>query len=440
MSDADQVTNQRQPAFHGVATVGAEVRLIALTDTGEQVLGQGTVGGDASNGVLDDGWGVWQIESSALDDGVYSVVAEVEDGLGNTERTQVLQLEVDTIAPNTPQLDLLPSDDSGISDQDNVTNSSLPSFHMATLDANDQNHLRAFNFKYRLYVRLDSGIERLVYNSSTDPTFPASAIDGGLTSLDNLRREIDVAIPDGVHNFKLEVEDRAGNISADTLLNVTVDTQLLTPDPGVVTLDLTAASDTGMSDRDNVTRIDQPSFTGVAEVGATVYLFANGQLVGSGTVGSDDTDFVPGDSLGQWEVTVQHLDDGHYEVLAHVEDVAGNLLRSDSILVEVDSTQPNTPLLDLLDDTGHSDHDNHYGPAQPDFQFHDDRSPPARRQCAVKRLQLQVPHLPAAGSGRRDTVVQLRRRQRTGCHARARRVYRSGAAAANLGAILGGYP
>ena len=329
MSENDDVTNKDGPAFTGVATFGKEVRLISITDAGEEVVGRGSVSGDGSNGVLGDGLGIWQITSSALDDGVYNVVAEVEDDLGNTLRTESLRLEVDTIAPNTPQLDLIPADDTGISNQDNVTSQLLPTFNMATLDSNKELHVSPFNFKYRLYVRLDSGVERLVYNSTEDGSFPASAVQDGFISLENLRRAIDLGVPDGVHNFKLEVEDRAGNISEDFVLDVTIDTVLDTRNEAA-TIEMATASDTGMSARDNVTKINQPTFRGIAEVGATVSIIANGQLIGTGIVGNDETDFTPGDNLGQWEVTVQPLDDGQYEVLSHIEDVAGNFLQSEN--------------------------------------------------------------------------------------------------------------
>ena len=352
--DVDNITNINQPTFNGVGTVGAEVRLI---NGDGDIIGTAIVGGDASNGILGDGLGRWEIVTRPLDDGIYSVFAELEDDFGNTAVTEAITLEIDTLAPNTPFLDLVPSDDSGLNDDDNVTSELLPTFHMATLDPNQDGHINEFNYIYRLFVRLDSGVERLVYDSVADGAFPASAVEDGFINLENLRREIDLGVPDGVHNFKLEVEDRAGNISEDFWLDVKIDTVLDSQD-GSVTIDLVNSSDTGMSERDSVTKINDPTFSGVAEVGATVTIFANGQVVGTGIVGSDETDFVPGNGLGVWEVTVEPLDDGVYEFLAHVEDVAGNFLRSNSLTVEIDTTQPNTPYLDLLNDTGHSNHDN----------------------------------------------------------------------------------
>ena len=358
MFDDDNVTGMQQPAFGGQGEVGSTVRLFA----NNELIGVGTVQADSTAGTEDDGIGQWEITAEPLDDGVHEIRVEVEDWSGNVAVAGPLTIEVDTLAPNTPQLDLLPADDSGLSDQDNVTSTMRPDFNMATIDPNADAHLSEFNYKYRLFVRLDSSVERLVYDSSTDNLFPGSVFQDGFTSLENLRREITSGVPGGVHNFKLEVEDRAGNISTDTLLDVTVDFVLdtINPEDPRVHIDLLDGSDTGMNDADNVTRINTPTFTGRAEVGATVSLLVDGQVIGVGRVGSDETDSVAGDGLGIWEVTVDSLDDGQYNVLAHVEDLAGNFLRSDALTVEIDTTPPNTPFLDLLSesDTGLSDSDN----------------------------------------------------------------------------------
>ena len=153
MSNEDNVTGIRQPAFSGVGEAGATVRLFA---DGELV-GIGEVQTDATNGNARDGLGVWEITSEPLDDGIYEFTAQVEDWAGNVAAPDPLTVEIDTLAPNTPQLDLLPGDDTGLSQEDNVTSELLPTFNMATLDSSEEEHLNRFNFKYRLFVRLDSG-------------------------------------------------------------------------------------------------------------------------------------------------------------------------------------------------------------------------------------------------------------------------------------------
>ena len=97
----------------------------------------------------------------------------------------------------------------------------------------------------------------------------------------------------------------AGNLSAHTLLDVQLDTVLETL-AGEVAIDLRDASDTGMSDRDNVTSKDALSLVGVAEVGASVTILAAGKTLGVTQVGSDETDFLPGDGLGAWNLTLRN--------------------------------------------------------------------------------------------------------------------------------------
>ena len=350
MDETDNVTGIDQPAFTGVGEVGSAVR---LTANGELV-GVGEVQSDESDGIPDNGLGQWEITSEPLDDGIYDIQADIEDWAGNVESTGVLRIEVDTLAPNTPLLDVLPASDSGLSNSDNVTNDSDPIFNMVTIDPNQDDHLIPFNYKYRLFNRLDSGVELLIYDSSDDgDSFTPSSFEDGFTSLENVRRRIQLAVPDGVHNFKLEVEDRAGNISEDFLLDVTIDRVLDAPNQEI-TIDLLSVSDSGMSDTDNVTNKDQPTVAGVAEVGATVTILLGDRVVGTGVVGSGETNLVPRDGFGAWQVTLDPLDDGIHNLTAHIEDLAGNFLRSAELSVEVDTRAPNTPFLDLVSesDTG----------------------------------------------------------------------------------------
>ena len=90
-----------------------------------------------------------------------------------------------------------------------------------------------------------------------------------------------------------------------------------------------ASSDSGMLDNDNVTGIIAPAFRGNGEVNAQVRIFANDgasgpMLVGQGVVGTDETDGVA-NGLGEWEITVEPLDDGTWSITAEAEDLAGNI-------------------------------------------------------------------------------------------------------------------
>ena len=90
---------------------------------------------------------------------------------------------------------------------------------MTTQDPRQDSHWIRFNYNYRLFVRPDAGdgqasaAEILLYDSlAGQRTFPAENQQDGMTDLEQLIRTVG-PLPDGVHNFKLEVEDRAGNIS-----------------------------------------------------------------------------------------------------------------------------------------------------------------------------------------------------------------------------------
>jgi hypothetical protein len=79
--------------------------------------------------------------------------------------------------------------------------------------------------------------------------------------------------------------------------------------------DLLASSDSGGVDDDNITTVITPKFAGSGEANALLRIFANGNLVGQGTMTSS----------GDYEITVNPLADGVYSITAQVEDLAGNL-------------------------------------------------------------------------------------------------------------------
>ena len=342
MMQDDGVTNKMQPAFTGVSSVGSMVVVIA----NDQVVGEGIVGSDESDLTPENDLGVWEITVEPLIDGDYEVTALLEDLAGNTVTIQPTTMTIDTVEPNTPLLDLIT--DTGVSTTDNITNDNTP---LVTVTANDTidggENPFPNDIKYRIYDRDGMGNELLLVDSF--------AVFGGF-STGGVFEETLPELADGVHNLKLEIEDRAGNISHDFLLEIIIDTTA----PEMVDVDLLDASDTGMSNTDNVTSMQSPAFKGTGTVGDTVYLFANGELVGETVVGSDETDGIPDNLRGAWEITSEPLDDDVYEIVAHVEDDAGNFALSDPLTIEVDTIAPNTPFLDLreADDTGRHNDDN----------------------------------------------------------------------------------
>ena len=337
MSDTDNVTNVDRPVFTGITEPGAKVTL----STSFGAIGSGVA--DAS--------GNWQITSAPLDDGIYDIDVLYEDVAGNTS-TNVgnLQIEIDTEKPNTPFLDLLPADDTGIIDQDNITSVSMPDVTVVFEDPDGPDGPLApatDRVKWRIFDRFDNLPEVLLAQQAT-------LVDNG-SDLVNVDLTLGLPAPffEGQHGLKLEVEDRAGNLSDDFLLDVFID---VTPPGGGSPPALLPSSDTGMMDNDGITNINQPAFNGMGEPGVAVRVLATlggvTNVVGESVVGAD----------GKWEITVEPLDDGIYDIQAQYVDAAGNVFTTPpgQLEVTIDTTSPNLPFIDLLDisDTGMSTSDN----------------------------------------------------------------------------------
>ena len=104
-----------------------------------------------------DGLGLWEVTVEPLDDGVYDILAEFEDSAGNLVQTEPLQIEIDTLEPNTPLLDLITSEDSGHSNADEITNVNRPLLSLTTHDPNAADHIIGENLKFRVYDRPGDG-------------------------------------------------------------------------------------------------------------------------------------------------------------------------------------------------------------------------------------------------------------------------------------------
>ena len=92
------------------------------------------------------------------------------------------------------------------------------------------------------------------------------------------------------------------------------------------------------SDRD--THDTTPVFTGTAEAGSLVRLYANGTEVG---------DVVANAMTGAWSITSSTLSDGAYTMTATATDAAGNTsLLSSGLSITIDTTPPATPAAPTL--------------------------------------------------------------------------------------------
>ena len=85
---------------------------------------------------------------------------------------------------------------------------------------------------------------------------------------------------DGVQSTTATAADKFGNLSAASpAMSVTIDT-VAPAAPSAP--DLTAVSDTGVSNTDNITNLKTPTFTGTAEAGTTVAIYNGTTKVGTG--------------------------------------------------------------------------------------------------------------------------------------------------------------
>lgn len=394
MFNNDNVTNKMSPAFNGIAPAGFKVRLYANGDlVGQTVagsdtsdVGRGAIGG--IGGAPNDGLGLWEITSEPLADAGYNITLEVEDAAGNVTvvnpifnpAVPAIDIVVDTLDPNTPLLDLL--DDTGRHNNDNITKDNTPQVSMTTTDPNIALAQLLFtdNLKFRIFDRFqNSAQEVLIYDSSQDPAADAVSTAGDMfTSLMQLTRTLPALTPvnpaivggvlaDGVHNLKLEVEDRAGNISHDFLLTITVDSttppvSFGLPDAASVIDGLAASSDTGVATMpatyaDRATSDTTPRLWGRAEADTVVRVFLDRNNNGIVDLLTDTflgqtvaTPFDGNDAYpdGYWELTTA-LDlneivglprDGLRALLVTAEDVAGNPMpMANQIAAGVDELQ-----------------------------------------------------------------------------------------------------
>jgi hypothetical protein len=281
---------------------------------------------------------------------------------------------INTGVPAPFGLDLVAASDSGMSDFDNITNVSLPTVQLRV----DEGFLSGLSFSPTNDSNLadDSpGYKIQVFRNGTSVGFatPVGGQPGAyeVSFLDNpliegansITARVNIVDPSNDPTVAGTAHVTGTGSESGSLL-VTLDTTQ-PPPPSVP--DLLPSSDSGPSDSDNVTQVNPPAFQGTGEANAKIRILANGDLVGQGLIGSDFSDGIPGNGLGEWEVTIEPLEDGMYEITADAEDLAGNISAPSTAMspsLEIDTPDgggtPQRPTLDLVDsyDMGWSNLDN----------------------------------------------------------------------------------
>ncbi|ROV59507.1 hypothetical protein EGH82_13485, partial [Vibrio ponticus] len=316
-SDSDQYTNKQNPYISGVTEANS---FISVEINGNTY----TTQADAS--------GNWAVRiDDALPHGEYEYQVSATDYAGNTSN-ETGQLTIDLTPPSPFSGDMVENSlvDTGLSDNDKITKNTMPTFAgVAELDA----------------------IVELVIDGKTFQTTVDTSGNWTIT--------VDQPLSQGTHNYHLNAYDLAGNKTAIIDQSITIDTEVVTFTGG-----LDAEFDTGISNTDNLTKFNQPTFSGTGEEGATVYLTLNT---------SPETTLEATVVNGVWSISLaEHnveLEDRTYDYSLKTVDLAGNDASLPTAQIQVDTLPPQLFKggLENVSDTGTSDDDNYTSDNLPTF-------------------------------------------------------------------------
>ena len=198
----------------------------------------------------------------------------------------------------------------------------------------------------RLAPASDSGVAGDGITNVTDPTFTGVAkadstikvqIDGKVagTTLANAagvwRFTPAIPLAKGDHIITTIAVDVAGNISIAAHLSVQIETTSPTP-----TIRLAPTSDSGVAG-DGITKVADPTFTGVAKAGSTIKVQIDGRTAGTALA----------NAAGVWRFApATPLANGDHAITATAVDVAGNVSTAAHLSVQIETTSP-TPTIGL---------------------------------------------------------------------------------------------
>lgn len=257
--DTDNITNSVNPIITGKTEPGANIKLVIAGKTYETKA---------------DSNGKWSITiDDCLSDNTYDYTVTAEkDGKVNYATGNIV-IDTSSLTP-THRLD--DASDTGIKN-DNITNDATPI----------------------LTGKAEAGAKITVTINNVEYTTVAA--DDGTWSLE-------VKLEEGVNDYTVKAEDKAGNLSEVTEGQLTLDSQA----PGL-TSGLVSGDNSGDTS-DTITNVATPSLTGKTEPGLVIKVEINNHVY-STTAGED----------GSWTINiVDPLNEGKNEYTVTVEDIAGN--------------------------------------------------------------------------------------------------------------------
>ena len=330
-SNSDNLTNLTTVVFRVTGLTATDSVYIVDTDNSDAVVAGETIVHAQTDITVEN-----------LTSGIYA--AKTKDLAGNESiKSDLLTVTVDTQAPDLTAataviIDLIDASDTGLANDDNITNETLPTFEITNLTTTDSVYL------YRVVAgQADELVSRGYASNSTLSLTTAS----------------DKTFTENNFSIKVKAKDYAGNLSDySNELAIVVDT---TPFTIASTPDLFTDDDSGVSDSDNITSNRTPRFT-LDQLASTedfleLYVTNAAGATSLSTSGTKDLD-ESSDTL----IVPSNLSAGTYSFQYRVTDAAGNISSlSSGTPVTIDYTSPDAPAdLDLIasDDTGVSSTDN----------------------------------------------------------------------------------
>ncbi|MFC1783097.1 beta strand repeat-containing protein [Planctomycetota bacterium] len=318
----DNITADNTPTITGACPVGAEVKL----RTNAVIMATFT-DNDANDGNAVAGMWSYTFSEGDLNEGVNTVAFLTIDTQNNTsDWSQDLVVTLDTNIQQPTKPNLITADDSGSDSGDDITNETAPTIS-GTAEANST-----------VTVDVNGAAHTDTTAADANGSWSYTLTDGWLN--------------EGANTIFVSATDVAGNVSAASAdLIITLDTTVNAPSQP----DLAAATDTGGSNSDNITRHANPRIVGTADpdTNITIRLDPEGAATVVGTTWAD--------GLGNWSYTFagDDLAEGANVIDVLSTDIAGNNADSVNLTITIETVINAPAALDLeaASDLGNADDD-----------------------------------------------------------------------------------
>ncbi|MDD3312461.1 Ig-like domain-containing protein [Pseudodesulfovibrio sp.] len=342
-STLDSVTNVTTPHFVGTAEPGSDLTL--YINDAAVATGKASADGDFLF-LLDQTYA----------DGTYSVyVHSAEYGL--EAQSSVMTLEIDTLPPALPSIQLAAEYDTGVSGADKLTNEARPllqgSYGGDTSEAGTTLTIEARQQGSDTFLAI--GTTTVQSDGSWSFRLPEGA-----------------ELADGAYDFQLSAQDVAGNATASgtsVLGGVEIDTTAPLLGASVnLTVDSFNPAMNG-TDADFITSDNQFELSGTADNDATVRVYLGNVLIGTTTPAGGAWTFAAGDfDFHSLSVPGNNavLADGNYDLTVVAIDDAGNESTRIETALVIDSAI-DAPTLSIDGLIASSDGENYIGDDSPEF-------------------------------------------------------------------------